>query len=120
MLVQWNLSKTEALLDVRKFPYSLNCMCRTDAVQLESQNENYIVTEDNCHYCKTEVFTAVTMKNAVFWNVAPCRSCVNRRFGGTHRHHLQGRKIREQGTSVSRWQVASHMKNVYKIVRVGK
>jgi hypothetical protein len=24
-----------------------------------------------------EVFTAVTMKNAVFWDVAPCRSCVN-------------------------------------------
>jgi hypothetical protein len=23
------------------------------------------------------------MKNAVFWDVAPCRSCVNRRFGGT-------------------------------------
>jgi hypothetical protein len=24
------------------------------------------------------------MKNAVFWDVAPCRSCVNRRFGGTY------------------------------------
>jgi hypothetical protein len=23
------------------------------------------------------------MKNSVFWDVAPCRSCVNRRFGGT-------------------------------------
>jgi hypothetical protein len=23
------------------------------------------------------------MKNTVFWNVAPCRSCVNRHFGGT-------------------------------------
>jgi hypothetical protein len=27
-----------------------------------------------------EVFTAVTMKNAVFWDVASCRSCVNRRL----------------------------------------
>jgi hypothetical protein len=36
------------------------------------------------------VFTAVTMKNAVFWDVAPCRSRVNRRFGGTYRLHLQG------------------------------
>jgi hypothetical protein len=26
-----------------------------------------------------EVFTAVTMKNAVFWDVAPYRFCVNRR-----------------------------------------
>jgi hypothetical protein len=43
------------------------------------------------------------MKNAVFWDVAPCRSCVNRRFGGTYRPHLQDRKLRERGTSVSRW-----------------
>jgi hypothetical protein len=43
------------------------------------------------------------MKNAVFWDLAPCRSCLNRRFGGTYRLHLQGRKIRERGTSVSRW-----------------
>jgi hypothetical protein len=32
---------------------------------------------------RSQVFTAVTMKNAVFWDVGPCRSCVNRRFGGT-------------------------------------
>jgi hypothetical protein len=49
-----------------------------------------------------EVSTAVTMKNAVFWDVAPCRSCeMNRRFGGTYRLRLQGRIIRERGTSVS-------------------
>jgi hypothetical protein len=39
-------------------------------------------------YVRFEVFKAVTMKNAVFWDEASCRSCVNRRFGGT---------------SVSRW-----------------
>jgi hypothetical protein len=44
------------------------------------------------------------MKNAVFWDVAPCGFCVNRRFGGTYRLHLQGRNIREQGTSLSMWQ----------------
>jgi hypothetical protein len=43
------------------------------------------------------------MKNAVFWNVAMCRPCVNRRFGGIYRLHLQGRKIHERETSVSRW-----------------
>jgi hypothetical protein len=47
------------------------------------------------NYVRFEVFTAVTMKNAVLWDVAPCRSCVNRRFGGTYRLQLQGRKIRE-------------------------
>jgi hypothetical protein len=43
------------------------------------------------------------MKNAVFWDVVSCRSCVNQRFGGTYRLHLQGRKIRERGIGVSRW-----------------
>jgi hypothetical protein len=45
---------------------------------------------------------AVTMKNAVFWDMAPCRYCVNRRFRGTYRLHLQGTKIRPGGTSLSR------------------
>jgi hypothetical protein len=34
-----------------------------------------------CHV-RFEVFTAVTMKNGVFWVVTPCGSCKNRRFGG--------------------------------------
>jgi hypothetical protein len=45
-------------------------------------------------------FTAVTMKNTVFWDVASCRSCV-RSFGGKYFLHLQGRKIRVRGTSLS-------------------
>jgi hypothetical protein len=35
-----------------------------------------------------EVFTAVTMKIAVFWDVAPCVFIINRRFGGTCLLHL--------------------------------
>jgi hypothetical protein len=30
-----------------------------------------------------EIFTAVTMKNGVFWDVTPCGSCKKGRFGGT-------------------------------------
>jgi hypothetical protein len=45
----------------------------------------------------SEVFTAVTMKNATFWDLAPYRSCVNQRFGGTYILHLQGRKILVRG-----------------------
>jgi hypothetical protein len=30
-----------------------------------------------------EDFTAMTMKNGVFWDVTPCGSCKNRRFGET-------------------------------------
>jgi hypothetical protein len=39
------------------------------------RNENWVV--------RLEVFTAVTMKNGVFWDVTPWGSCKNRRFGGT-------------------------------------
>jgi hypothetical protein len=34
-------------------------------------------------FVRFEVFTAVTMKNGVFWDVTPCGSCKNQRFGGT-------------------------------------
>jgi hypothetical protein len=45
-----------------------------------------------------EVFTAVTMKNAVFWDVELYRYCISRRFGGTCRLYLQGRR-KEKSTS---------------------
>jgi hypothetical protein len=35
------------------------------------------------NHVRFEVFTAVTMKNGVFWDVTPCGSCKNRCFGGT-------------------------------------
>jgi hypothetical protein len=37
---------------------------------------------------------AVTMMNAVFWDVTPCGSCKNRRFGGNYRLNYQGDKNR--------------------------
>jgi hypothetical protein len=40
------------------------------------------------------IFTAVTIKNASFWDVTPCGSCRNRIFGGTYRLHHQGDKNR--------------------------
>jgi hypothetical protein len=45
-------------------------------------------------YVRFEVFTAVTMKNDVFWDVTPCVSCKNRRFGITWRLFHQGDKNR--------------------------
>jgi hypothetical protein len=32
------------------------------------------------------------MKNAVFWDVTPCGTCKNRRFGGSYRFYYQGDK----------------------------
>jgi hypothetical protein len=45
-------------------------------------------------HVRFDVFTAVTMKNALFWDVKPCGSCRNRRFGGTYRLHHQDEKNR--------------------------
>jgi hypothetical protein len=40
-----------------------------------------------------EVLTAVVMKSTIFWDITPCSPLsVNRRFGGTYRLHLHGRK----------------------------
>jgi hypothetical protein len=52
-------------------------------------------------YVRFEVFTAVTMKNGVFWDVTPRASCKNRRFGGTWRLHHQGDKNRRSRKNVS-------------------
>jgi hypothetical protein len=46
-------------------------------IVITGYNENEIIP------VRFEVFTAVTMKNGVFWDVTPCGSCKNRRFGGT-------------------------------------
>jgi hypothetical protein len=46
-----------------------------------------------------------TMKNAFFWDAAPCRYCVNRHFGGSHRLYLQG--IRNPPARNQREQVAT-------------
>jgi hypothetical protein len=66
--------------------------------------------ENNFWVARFEIFTAVIMKNAVFWGMASCNSSVNRRFGGTHRLHLQGRKIREPETRWLQTQLMSYMR----------
>jgi hypothetical protein len=38
--------------------------------------------------------TTRVLRNGVFWDVTPCGSCKNRRFGGTWRLHHQGDKNR--------------------------
>jgi hypothetical protein len=47
-----------------------------------------------------EVLTAVDMKFAIFWDIAPCCPYMIRRIGGKYRLHLQSRKSAEQQTSV--------------------
>jgi hypothetical protein len=47
-----------------------------------------------------EVFTAVVMNSIIFCDMTPCSPLsFNRRFGGTYRLHLQGRRNRLSKTS---------------------
>jgi hypothetical protein len=41
------------------------------------------------------------MKNAVIWDVAPCRHSINKRFGRTHRLLFQGRRLQTAATCSS-------------------
>jgi hypothetical protein len=54
-------------------------------------------------FVRFQIFTSVTMKNAFFLDVVPCRSYVSRRFGGTYRLHLQSRKIHEREKKKGKW-----------------
>jgi hypothetical protein len=47
------------------------------------------MTKNGILHAGPEVYTAVTMKNAVFWNVATSGSSKNRSFGGTYRLHTR-------------------------------
>jgi hypothetical protein len=50
--------------------------------------------------------TNTCIKSSIFWDITPCSPLsVNRRFGGTYRLHLQGRRIRRaRNQCESRWQ----------------
>jgi hypothetical protein len=48
-----------------------------------------------------EVFTAMTMKNALYWEVTSCGSCKNRRFEGIYRLRHQGDKNQRARNNVS-------------------
>jgi hypothetical protein len=41
------------------------------------------------------------MKNGVFWDVTPCGSYKNRRYGGTYRFHHQDDKNRRARTTLA-------------------
>jgi hypothetical protein len=42
----------------------------------------FLVRYELGFYIRFEVFTVLTMKNGVFWDVTPCGSCKNRRNRG--------------------------------------
>jgi hypothetical protein len=63
----------------------------------------YLSAADGPYLVGFEVFTAATMKIVVLLDVAPCRSCENRRLRRTRLHLLQGRKHSRESNKASSW-----------------
>jgi hypothetical protein len=63
------------------------CVCIHKATQYFNYEGWFIL-----YLVRFEIFMAMTMKNCVFWDVTPCGSCKNRRFGGTYGLLHQGDK----------------------------
>jgi hypothetical protein len=64
-------------------PYILYFLYYCITVTISDMFITPLHSDDHLYFVRFEVFTAVTMKNGVFWDVTPCGSCKNRRFGGT-------------------------------------
>jgi hypothetical protein len=60
-------------------PYSQTTTKNTLLLLLKQRNFAYL----NNKHVRFEIFTVVTMKNSDIWDVTPCGSCKNRRFGGS-------------------------------------
>jgi hypothetical protein len=55
---------------------------------------------------------AVTIKNAIFWDITPYGSCKNQRFGGTYCHHHKGDKNLRAKNNIRSNQQPKHAVNV--------
>jgi hypothetical protein len=66
-------------------------LCITVRTERLKGKEAYASTMTSVRF---EAFTALKMKHSVLWDVTPCGSCKNRRFGGTYFLHHQGDKNR--------------------------
>jgi hypothetical protein len=84
----------------------MSLLCRIErGVRIEWACLGIAVVNKNC-IVGIEILTAVVMKSTIFWDITPCSPLeVNRRFGGTYRFHLQGRRISgARNQPESRWQ----------------
>jgi hypothetical protein len=83
------IPKVGILIEKRANDFDVEQKKLTDVLNVikersQSQAESAIHCADSRNFCvRFEVFTAVTTKNGVFWDVMPCGSCKDRLFGGT-------------------------------------
>jgi hypothetical protein len=58
-------------------------ICKHNGIAGVRAGRGYEKHTENKGDVRLEVFTVVTMKYGVFWDVTPCGSCNSQRFGGT-------------------------------------
>jgi hypothetical protein len=58
-----------------------NTNTKTKTKRITSHRASAARYGQRCSYVRFEVFTAVTMRNFVFWDVMPCFFCKNQCFG---------------------------------------
>jgi hypothetical protein len=64
----------------------------TDKFAFTLQSQHAYPCRNEILLVRFEVLTAVFMESTIFWDIKPCSPLkVNRCFGATYRHHLQGR-----------------------------
>jgi hypothetical protein len=73
----------------RCYSYTSNILRASESKQSSEKN------------VRLEVFTAVIMKNGVFWDVTPRGSCKNRCFGGISASIIRVTRISEVGTTLA-------------------
>jgi hypothetical protein len=78
-------------------------MKRTSRLRAElsfsPKDGSYMSHRNICYLVRFEVFTAVTMKNGVFWDVTPCGSCKNRVSDEHSASFIRVTRIGELGTT---------------------
>jgi hypothetical protein len=75
--VQTNMLKVTSCVELRMMSNRFCYVCVLISFGLDQRNSDRILC------LRFEVFTAMTMKNAVSSVVAKCSSCVKQRFGGS-------------------------------------
>jgi hypothetical protein len=76
---------------------ALQVQVETRVVMQSSRKEPVIIARFQTKFLHVgiEVFIAVVMNSIIFWGMIQCSPLsFNRRFGGTYRLHLQGRRNR--------------------------
>jgi hypothetical protein len=92
MFVMANLRTIPHMWDREKFMIELGTKFHLPRSSRAEKKGKFRTGEMCLFYVRFEFFTAVTVKNAVFWDVTPCRPCVNRCFGGTWVHTRSTRR----------------------------